>query len=229
MFFYLFTPIVSLISAVPFYFYITGRAYSDSATIKKIFKNFVWVYSKIEIGLDNTKKYINDDDYTKNKLELESVIKMEDYNFYEYKLRHNEKNYYITLINSQNDIQDKIHECKLNILKQNIEKKINNKNLIVHCSLVNKDDDIVLDVTNDFRKFKFYYDEHKQDEYTLYLKYFFEYLKMKYTELDLTDLSLMIYKNDEQFTELRHSIENLYAKTFFEILNNSENHMETEV
>lgn len=197
--------IVPAFSVIPIYFYFSGEKYSDNKYVKKIFKNFVWVYSQFEIHLKPT-------DESSENVVLESIIKMDNYNFHEYRLKHNEKNYYITLVNNDNQI----HNIKLEKLQKNIEKKVENKNLIVHCSLINKDEDIVLDVTEDFRKFKFYYDEQCGESY---VKYFLEYLKKKYNTLDLSNLTLMIYKNDEQFTELRHNIENLYTKTFLEILN----------
>lgn len=208
---YIFGPLFSIVSAVPLYFYLTGQKYSDNSTVKRIFKNFVWVYTKLEIGYN---EIIGDKIKDQEQLELESVIKTDNYNFYEYKISFNNKNYYVTLINF--DKEDKHHEMKLEKLRNNLETKINNKNLIVHCSLVNDQDDIILDVTEDFRKFKYYYDEHENESY---MKYFFEYLQQKYDNLDLSGLSLMIYKNDEQFTELKHNIENLYTKTFFDVLN----------
>lgn len=205
-------PILSVISAVPLYFYLTGARYSDNKVVKRLFKNFVWAYTKLQIASD----YILDDTTENGEIVLQSVIEMEHYNFCEYKIRYNQHDYYITLINEKGKA---LHELKLEKLKQNLQNKIDNKNLIVHCSLVNEEDDIVLDVTEDFRKFKFYYDEEIGEEYTPYTKYFFEYLQNKYSELDLSNLSLMIYKNDEQFTELRHNIENLYTTTFRQLLN----------
>lgn len=218
--------LLSVVSAIPLYFYFTGEKYSDNRVIKKLFKNFVWIYTKFEIASDNLIKYVAEE--PEEEIVLQSVIEMEDYSFYEYKIRYKEHSYYITLVNENGNNH---YQLKLEKLKQNLEKKLDNKNLIVHCSLVNADDDIVLDVTEDFRKFKYYYDENKEktennldiksehSSYTPYTKYFFEYLQNKYPKLDLHDLSLMIYKNDEQFTELRHRIENLYTKTFWELLN----------
>lgn len=210
---FLLGPIVSIFSAIPVYFYLSGEKYHENYIVNKLFRQAVWAYSQFEMGFSSVKRYIGENE---QDLVLESVIKMNGYNFYEYKIYHNEKNYFITLINLDNE---EIHNMKLESLRENLEKKIDNKNLIVHCSLINKHDDIVLDVTNDFRKFKFYYDEHKNEICTPRVQYFFEYLQKKYDTLDLSDLSLMIYKNDEQFTELKHNIENLYTKTFFELLN----------
>lgn len=89
------------------------------------------------------------------------------------------------------------------------------RNKIVHCSLQNEQNDILLDLTNIFRRFIFHFD--KNDKYSK-MKYFFNYLESLKNVKEINSLYFVVYKNDDHFTETRHIIKDILDKDYKDFL-----------
>lgn len=85
------------------------------------------------------------------------------------------------------------------------------RNKIVHCSLQNEQSEILLDLTNIFRKFVFYFD--KDVEYSK-LVYFFKYVENVYNIQNVDLLYFVVYKNDTSFTETKYRISDILEKNY---------------
>lgn len=134
--------------------------------------------------------------------------------FTEYKVTFNEKEYNVIFFS----------ELDLVYFKKQIEHNINKRNLIVHSSITNDDGEILFDITNHIRRFCFYFDKN------VTLKRFFEFLQieMKTTNtfvrqgIDLSGYNLMLYMNDDNFTEKIYKIKTIYNTDFKSIFYDSE-------
>ena len=117
------------------------------------------------------------------KLFLISIYFLKLYYKYKYKkqddsISKDSKNH-----NEYNIVQDNktfnviLNKSDLQEFKRNIKCYLHDRNLIVHCSIINELGDILIDTTNCFRKFSFYF---KTDQ-TLLI--FNEYLQTKYPDI----------------------------------------------
>jgi hypothetical protein len=134
-----------------FYLYLlffAGIMYYRKFLIVKIFKLFIILMKwKIE-NLNSIKKH--------SFKQIGSDI-IGKYVIKEYDVVHNNKNHNIIF---GNDCCESDFCTEIKDFVSNIDEYLLNKNMIVHCSITDKDNDIILDTTREFRKFCYYY-EHK--------------------------------------------------------------------
>ena len=123
--------------------------------------------------------------------------------------------------NEYNIVQDNktfnviLNKSDLQEFKRNIKCYLHDRNLIVHCSIINELGDILIDTTNCFRKFSFYF---KTDQ-TLLI--FNEYLQTKYPDIFYGNGNyLVLYFNDSEFTEYKISTTQLNNTIFNSIFSN---------
>jgi hypothetical protein len=91
------------------------------------------------------------------------------------------------------------------------------KNMIVYASLNDINDNFVMDITDEIRKFCFYFDKQK------HIGYFLHYLQDKYNDCNLIKnnlkiYNLKIYKNDECFSENTYNIQDIMYTEFNKIM-----------
>jgi hypothetical protein len=140
-------------------------------------------------------------------------IKIINKNIYiEYNIVHKDKDYNLIFVS---DTNKKLY----NELLEFNNNKINNilkKNIIVYASLNDIQDNFIIDITNELRKFCFYFDKQK------HIRYFLDYLQDKLKDeknLDnLIDHRLKIYKNDECFSEKTYNIQDIIYTEFDKIV-----------
>lgn len=79
-----------------------------------------------------------------------------------------------------------------------------NRNRIVHCNISDGDMNILFDLTYIFRKFYLYFDD------VLNLDIFLEYVSKKYFYIDISnnDYHIVLYMNDNEFTERIYKLNN---------------------
>lgn len=107
-----------------------------------------------------------------------------------------------------------------NDLLSSISSKIEDKNRIVYCSVVNKDGDIIIELTNMFRRFFYYFDK---DDFKMsaFFDYVQDYIEEKsdiYNDINIYDFDFVIYLNDLTFTELGYTIKYIRDKSINDIL-----------
>lgn len=107
-----------------------------------------------------------------------------------------------------------------NDLISSISSKIENKNKIVYCSVVNKDGDIIIELTNIFRRFFYYFDkdDFKMSSFFDYVQDYIEEKSDIYNDLNIYDFNFIIYLNDLTFTELGYTIKYIKDKSINDIL-----------
>jgi hypothetical protein len=93
---------------------------------------------------------------------------------------------------------------------------LDKRNHIVHCSLVTQDDNRMVDLTSVIREFVYHFD--KDDEWSK-MEHFFKYVSECYDLGEYhKDMYLVIYLNDETFTEIKHKVEEITTLQFKEVL-----------
>lgn len=91
----------------------------------------------------------------------------------------------------------------------------NLRNTIVHCSMSNDKTDALLDLTSDFRMFTYHFD--KDDDVSA-IHYFLKYVEGLYKLEFSTDWELVVYMNDNVFTEKRFKLHDALRATFKSVL-----------
>jgi hypothetical protein len=131
------------------------------------------------------------------------------YNINEYGVVHNNKTHNIIFVN-----ENESEFCtEINDFRSNINEYLLNKNMIVHCSITDKDQDIVVDTTEEFRKFCYYYEKN------FVLLPFFNHIQ-KYihskggNNVNIFDYNFTIYLNDSEFTEYTYCIRDILHSSF---------------
>ena len=145
---------------------------------------------------------------------------IENYQFQEYNVIVDDKDHQAIILNTNAFGED-------DQFGKNISEKISNKNLIVHCSITNESNDILIDLTETFRHF-FYHYEDQNVKMDGFFKYINEKYKDRYSlieaELNLSDkfniygYIFTIYMNDDFFTEYNYNIMEIVDKSFYEVL-----------
>lgn len=82
-----------------------------------------------------------------NKIKFNIYLEKIENNVYKYVVNVDNKNYIINLF----------EPLKINTTKEDCKEIIENRNLITHCCLIDTLDNYLLDITEDFRKFSFYF------------------------------------------------------------------------
>lgn len=144
------------------------------------------------------------------KKSFDKMIRVKNTNgFAEYKVTLSDKEYNIVFF-SEVDVLD---------FKTSITDNINKRNLIVHSSITDDKGEIIYDITDYMRRFCFYFDKNVK------LNRFFEFLKVEMQQMpntELTKYNLMLYMNDDLFTEKIYSIKTIYNTDFKSIFLDSE-------
>lgn len=155
-----------------------------------IVKMCTWVYDKCN--------------QTGCKLQHVNTIRINDKNFQHYNAYIKNKKYKLKTIS------DEIVEFN------DVVKVFDNRKSIVHCSLTNDKEDILVDLTCVFREFVYHFD--KEDNIYDFIEYVVEYNKLDFGKMDKKTTYLVMYKNDDNFTEIKHKLEELEEKTFKYVL-----------
>lgn len=131
-------------------------------------------------------------------------------------------NIYDVMYNNKNQevifaIENDKKDDSLKEFESNKDTYLSNKKLLVHSSIVNNDGDIIIDTTEEFRKFCYYYESDL--ELIVFFNYIQTILKRRNIDSNIFDEKFTIYLNDATFTEYTYPIrENMYTsfKTVFD-------------
>lgn len=122
---------------------------------------------------------------------------------YEYKVITPSKDYYLCVLPSIQPIGkvsfDK--DAQLRLLKRS--------NSIVHCNLSSNCSEIMLDLTNELRKFVLFFDNE-----SVMMSTFLNYVYVTHAESAQTFHKLHVYLNDDDFTECVYSVDDLCNISF---------------
>jgi hypothetical protein len=107
-----------------------------------------------------------------------------------------------------------------NDLLSNISCAIEDKNKIVYCSVVNEDGDIIIELTNMFRNFFYYFDkdDFKMSAFFDYVQDYIDERSDIYNDINIYDFDFIVYLNDLTFTELGYTIKYIGDKSISELL-----------
>lgn len=144
---------------------------------------------RIERRLKKTKPVLN-------KMTKKTSIIIDNDCFTEYDVIFNEKEYNFVL-SSDFDVLE---------FEKSIGNNIDKRNLIVHASITNDLGEILFDITNNLRRFSFYFDRRVK------LNKFFDFLN--YEKIHITDNNIILYMNDDNFTEKVYKIKEIYNTDF---------------
>jgi hypothetical protein len=151
-----------------------------------------------------------------NKINKIKYQKIRDLYIEEYEIYLNGKKHDTVLIANSSIILTE----NFNELMPNISNKLQNKNKIVYCNIINENGDVVIELTNIFRKFFYYFD--KTD---FKLKMFFDYIQDYcdekydiYNGINIYEYDFVVYLNDDSFTELGYKIKYIKEKSINDIL-----------
>lgn len=144
-----------------------------------------------------------------NKMTQKTSTTINNSCFTEYDVVFNEKEYNFVVFSdynrqSYNDVLE---------FEKSIGNNIDKRNLIVHSSITNDMGEILFDITHDLRKFSFYFDKHVK------LNRFFDFLDDKKIKkrVNIIDYNIMLYMNDDNFTEKVYKIKEIYNTDFVTI------------
>jgi hypothetical protein len=157
----------------------------------------LWIYKwRIECRLKKIKPI-------QNQITHQTSTTINDSCFTEYDVIFNEKEYNFVMF-SDFDVLE---------FEKSIGNNIDKRNLIVHSSITNDMGEILFDITSDLRKFSFYFDKHVK------LNMFFDFLDDKKIKkrVNITDYNIMLYMNDDNFTEKVYKIKEIYNTNFVTI------------
>lgn len=134
----------------------------------------------------------------------QNTKKVGNVNIYEYEIKH------------ENEINKfKTFNKKLNRIEKTQLDKINKmKNKILHMSLINKEMEILIELTNEIKEFSYHFDKQNSFNLDLFLQYI---QKMKNIEIDYMNNYLLIH--DEELNELKLELHNIKNVNINEILN----------
>jgi len=142
---------------------------------------------RIERRLKKTKPILN-------KMTQKTSITIDNVIFTEYDVIFNEKEYNFVL-SSDFDVLE---------FEKSIGNNIDKRNLIVHASITDDMGEILFDITSNLRKFSFYFDRRVK------LNRFFDFLN----DENIADYNIMLYMNDDDFTEKVYKIKEIYNTDF---------------
>ena len=157
----------------------------------------LWICKwKIERRLKRMQKTLNKMTH-KNKTIINNAV------FTEYDVTFNEKEYNVVFF-MENDVVE---------FRKSIGANIDKRNFIVHASITDDMGEVLFDITDDLRRFSFYFDRHVQ------LNGFFDFLQQEKKNecVKLTDYNVMLYMNDDVFTEKVYKIKEVYSTSFKKI------------
>ena len=161
-------------------------------------------------------RYIKTNTFRKEIIVKES-LDFEKFTTTHYSVHLNDKTHDMIVVFSKN--KDNLIDI---IDEEQIYRKIPCKNILVYCSLVDEDENIILDLTNTLRNFAYHFESDdsssKMSNFLEYLKY---YSKKEDVSLDFNNLEnyyLMIYMNDDEFTEYKYKLSDILEKNYRDLL-----------
>ena len=196
-----------------FYLYLIsfiGILYYRKFIILKIFKLFIKL---MKWKIDNF-NYVKQDCFTLIKSDI-----IGKYNIQLYDVVHNNKTHNIIFVNETGNETETCTEIK--DFRSNIDNYLLNKNMIVHCSITDKDkhNDIIVDTTEEFRKFCYYYE--KGVILLPFFNHIQNYVRNKgnnhrniFDDINIFDYDFTIYLNDSEFTEYTYKIRDILHCNF---------------
>lgn len=169
---------------------------------------YMYVYSYFYSYFYNYFNKYKEDSFTKGQLDT-----LENYNYIECKVIHKNKEHHVIFFEENKpQFQDSIDKNIKNFLKD-ISNILSNRTKILHCSIVDEYDSYdVTDITDTFRKFVFYY-----NTTDINLDFFQKYIYKMYNN-DSTN-SIVLYKNDDEFSEISIDLKQCSNTTFSQLLN----------
>ena len=126
---------------------------------------------------------------TVNKIKHTCTTNKANFSIAHYKVVYNEKAFNINIVNMKGENR----KLKMDDLRHCLR----DKNKIVHCSVINDSGDVILDATKLIREFVLYFNSDTEESK---VKYFMAYLEDIH-DTSLLNFKLMVYLNDEYFTE----------------------------
>lgn len=161
---------------------------------------FVYLLYKWKIEYDLGKQL--DKGLIKNK---KNTINIGDVTYTEYAIVNNKNIIDVVIVN---DFTESDHGYL---------KFLENRNMIVHAN-ISKGDNILLDITKDFRKFSFYFES--ELSFDIFLQYLDKMLCKGYS-FDVNDCDIILYLNDIEFTECKYEMKQARQKSFYELTTNT--------
>ena len=124
---------------------------------------------------------------------------------HEYKLRHDNFDHSIKIIHNTES-----HELCVN----DTISKLGNKTCIVHCNLSTEDNKFIMDLTDVIREFFVHFDSNTD------LAPFLEYIEAHYHYKLRDSCKIVLYKNDDSFSEVSMNLQSLKNKKFKDLVMN---------
>lgn len=153
--------------------------------------------------------YFKQDSFSKGQLNT-----LENYKYVECKTIYKNKEYQVIFFEA-NDSNNKNNSIEENIKSflEDTNTILSDRTKILHCSILDEYDSYdVTDITDTFRKFVFYY-----NTTNINLDFFKKYICKMY-DISSTN-SIVLYKNDDEFTEVSIDLEKCSDNTFSQLLN----------
>ena len=124
---------------------------------------------------------------------------VDNYTYVNYYVILNDKEYEIFFVSNSNLI---LYNDIVSFQK-NKTSNIDKRNWIVHASIVDSNSDVLFDVTNDFRKFCYYFGS--EMSLNVFYKWFQHKINTEYAahkpNINIYDYSMTLFMNDDQFSE----------------------------
>lgn len=185
-----------------FYLYLlcfVSILYYRKFLIRKIFKLFVKL---IKWKIDNF-NCVKQDCFKQIKSDIDNIQR--------YDVVHNNKTHNIIFVNETGNESETCTE--INDFRSNIDNYLLNKNMIVHCSITDKGKDDIVDTTEEFRKFCYYYE--KGVRLLPFFNHIQNYVRNKGDkDINIFDYDFTIYLNDSEFTEYTYKIRDVLHCSF---------------
>jgi hypothetical protein len=171
-----------------------------------ILLNFIWLCFNVY----KLKRYISGLFFKPIKDSVEkNFCKIINKHIYtEYKITQDENEYVMIFVSDTN----RMLYNDLVEFNKNKKDMILHKNKIVFAGITDENDQVLFDITNEFRKFCFYFDKQ------IGVNYFLDYFMYIQIDVDILDNYLTIYMNDEDFSQKKYSIKQISDKDFSDIL-----------
>ena len=168
-----------------------------------VYYNFVnIVFFLFDVYFRLFKKVRDDELLRKNIRVIEKKI------YVEYDIIYKDKDYKMLLVSDTNqDLYNELVE-----LKNDYSNHILKKNKIVYASINDENDKMLIDITDEIRKFCFYFDRQK------HMEYFFIYLQDYLGKNNIREHYLKIYKNDDDFSEVIYKVSDISKMDFCKIV-----------